>query len=45
MAHKAFLATAEEEKKNCLVLEPHILYFTRKGKWSVYMSVCVCICD
>ncbi len=44
MAHKEFLATAEEEK-NCLVLHPHILYFTRKGKWSVCVCVHVCICE
>lgn len=45
MAHKAFLATAEEgrkkKKKTCLVLHPHILYFTRKGKWSVCVRVYV----
>lgn len=44
MANKAFLATTEE-KKNCLVFLLHILYFTREGKWNVYVydSVCVCV--
>lgn len=34
------------ERKNCLVLHPHILYFTRKGKWSVWVCECVwtCVC-
>lgn len=44
MANKAFLATTEE-KKNCLVLLLHILYFTREGKWNVRVCVCVCICE
>lgn len=40
MANKAFLATTEE-KKNCLVLLLHILYFTREGKWNVRVCVFV----
>lgn len=45
MAHKAFLATAEEEKKLLSSWAAHPVLHQEGEVECVYVCVCVCICD